>query len=160
MKFTFLVNFIFDEAKSPHRNETRHSFYGLTEQKIQEAEKRMGFNFPKELREFYLEVGYGFLNKEGHTFFNRLMSPSDLVDFRLREDIYETDPDAEEYDNPNELVFFNTCEGCYLTIHLNEIGPDNKCPIYHFSEKIADSLEEFIFKMEEEANYYIEKINV
>ena len=34
---------------------------GATEEEVAQAEKRLGFRFPSQLREFYLDIGYGHL---------------------------------------------------------------------------------------------------
>lgn len=38
----------------------KHKFFPLKEKDLIEAEQRLGFKFPPDLKEFYLEVGYGF----------------------------------------------------------------------------------------------------
>ena len=44
--------------------------------------------FPKLLRDFYLEIGYGFIgSKVGNI--NRIMDPVSVLDFRLRQNDFE-----------------------------------------------------------------------
>lgn len=38
--------------------------------------------FPKELKDFYKEIGYGFLEASDRFFFNRFMDPFSVSDFR------------------------------------------------------------------------------
>lgn len=38
-----------------------NSFYPVTENEIKEVEKELNLKFPKELVNFYIEVGYGFI---------------------------------------------------------------------------------------------------
>ena len=49
----FMRLYKFNFIKNSH-----HEFYELKENDLIKAEDRLGFRFPKELREFYLEIGY------------------------------------------------------------------------------------------------------
>ncbi len=109
---------------------------------------------PKELKRFYQEIGYGFLKSDKRTFFNRFMDPISVVDFRLRQDIYEYNPNLDDVDD-DSLVFFEVTELNFLTIKFKEENELGQCPIYSEDEKIADSLEEFLIKMDENPDYYI-----
>ena len=55
---------------------------------------------PKELKRFYQEIGCGF-KSDTRTFFNRFMDPISVADFRLRQDIYEYNPNLDD----DSLVF-------------------------------------------------------
>ena len=82
-------------------------WYRLDMKVVNEAEQRMGFSFPKSLRTVYQKYGYGFVtNTEGAI--NRLMDPLTCADIRLREDIYECDPDLELYESSetDKILFF------------------------------------------------------
>jgi antitoxin YxxD len=153
-EFEFLKKYITNE-NNPNLSKYKHLFFNVDEKEITRAEKRMDLKFPKELRDFYLEIGYGFLCNHDKKGFNRIMDPLSVADFRLGEGIYEYDPDREMYDNMNSLVFFEISEGTYLTIRLNEVTLEGKCPIYYFDKLIARSLEEFIKKMDEKTDYYL-----
>ncbi|MDT2046684.1 SMI1/KNR4 family protein, partial [Priestia flexa] len=73
----------------------KHKFIRLQENELLDAEERLGFELPNELRDFYLEVGYGFIKgRDGNTI-NRIMDPDTIADITLREGIYEFDPDLE-----------------------------------------------------------------
>ncbi|MDQ0882393.1 hypothetical protein QFZ73_003404 [Peribacillus sp. V2I11] len=61
----------------------------MKEKDLIEAEQRLGFKFPPELREFYLEVGYGFLKGNNENSISRLMDPDIIADITLREGIFE-----------------------------------------------------------------------
>jgi len=39
-----------------------------------------------------------------------------------------------------------------------ELTDDNKSNIFYYDVKIADSLEEFLIKIQEDDNYYLERI--
>jgi antitoxin YxxD len=116
--------------------------YELSEKEILDAEKRMGIRFPKDLSNFYKELGYGFVINTKHAI-NRLIDPESCADIRLHEDIYEFDTDLEMYKIYEEkaIIFFEVNEGVYISIGIN----DGK--IYFGNEVIADSLIEFLEKI-------------
>ena len=83
------------------------AFYALKENDLTEAEGRLGFSFPNELREFYLEIGYGFIRSNNGSAINRLLDPHTIANITLREDIYEFDPDLDDiYEDEDRLVFY------------------------------------------------------
>lgn len=132
----------------------QHQFYEITREEIRTAEERLGFSFPSELSIFYLEVGYGFINKENKNTFNRLLDPDTIADITLREGIYEFDPDLDGiYKEEDQLVFYEVNEGVYLTLDRKTV---NQSPVYFFETKIADSLEEFMRKIDKDSDYYRE----
>ncbi|MCY9226992.1 SMI1/KNR4 family protein [Bacillus haynesii] len=137
---------IFNFIKNSH-----HEFYELKENDLIKAEDRLGFLFPKELKEFYLEIGYGFINGNNNAI-NRFLDPATIADITLREDIYEFDPDLDGiYEDENKLVFYEVNEGVYVTLDLND---SDKSPVFFFDKKIADSLEEFIKKVDQNDLYF------
>lgn len=149
--FEFLTEYIVNNMQS--ENEKKHIFYSINKSEITDAENRMQIEFPSQLKEFYFQIGYGFLCKDDKTHTNRIMEPDDIADFYCEDEIYEyVDRDLYEED---EMVFFDLGgEGDFLTIKLE--GNDQGA-VYYFGRKIADSLMEFVTKMDVETNYYIEK---
>lgn len=133
----------------------KHKFIKLHENDLLNAEERLGFRLPNELRNFYLEVGYGFIKGSNGNAINRLMDPDTIADITLREGIYEYDPDLEEiYEEDDKLVFFEMNEGVYLTLDINT---PKQTPVYFFETQIADSLVEFIRKMNEDSEYFMDR---
>ncbi|MGR6009065.1 SMI1/KNR4 family protein [Bacillus cereus] len=128
--------------------------YPLPKEEIAEAEDLLKMQFPKELKRFYEEIGYGFLNTN-RNLINRFMDPISVADFRLRQDIYEHNPNLDDTDDEESLVFFEITEISFLTIKFKEENELGQCPIYSENIKIADSLEEFLIKMDENPDYYI-----
>ncbi|MDR4887507.1 SMI1/KNR4 family protein [Fredinandcohnia sp. QZ13] len=131
-----------------------NSFYPVTEKEIKEVKKELNLNFPKELVNFYKEVGYGFI--KGSEFnINRIMDPYSVRDFRLRVNDFEFYPDIEIYDEfeNNKLIFFEGSESALMSIELNE---KNNSPVYYYDIQIATALEEFLRKIEENDKYYLE----
>ncbi|MES9694908.1 1,3-beta-glucan synthase regulator [Bacillus toyonensis] len=129
-------------------------FYPLPKEEVIEAEDLLKIQFPKELKRFYEEIGYGFLNTN-RNLINRFMDPISVADFRLRQDIYEHSPNLDDTDDEESLVFFEITEISFLTIKFKEENELGQCPIYSENVKIADSLEEFLIKMDENPDYYI-----
>ncbi|MED3757609.1 SMI1/KNR4 family protein [Peribacillus frigoritolerans] len=141
-------------AKFDYIKNSNHKFFPLKEKDLIKAEERLGFNFPPELREFYLEVGYGFFKGNNENSINRLMDPDTIADITLREGIYEYDPDLEGiYEEADKLVFYEVNEGVYLTLDLNDT---QRTSVHFFDNKIADSLESFIKKVDEDNEYFFD----
>lgn len=134
-----------------------HKFIRLQENELLNAEKKLGFKLPKELRDFYLEIGYGFIKGKNENVINRLMDPDTIADITLREGIFEFDPDLEGiYEEDDKLVFFEVNEGVYLTLDLNN---PNQSPVYFFDIQIASSLEEFVRKIDEDSEYFMDMVD-
>lgn len=133
-----------------------NSFYPVTEEEIQEAEKELQLKFPKELIDFYLEVGYGFIKGSEYNI-NRIMDPFSVRDFRLKINDYEFYPDIEVYGlfEENKLIFFEGSESALMSIELTE-NEHHTNPIYYDDIQIAASLEEFLSKIGDNDKYYLE----
>ncbi|MBC2326258.1 SMI1/KNR4 family protein [Listeria booriae] len=83
-------------------NNPENSFYPLNLKDIEQVENELDLTFPNELRQFYLEIGYGFFKGSEYQI-NRLMDPESVRDFRLRVDDYEFYPDIEIFDEVEEV---------------------------------------------------------
>ena len=129
----------------------------LTKEDVDNAEKDMNIKIPKELKEFYINYGYGNINDMNFACINRLIDPESCADIRLRRDYYKYDPELESYENleKDKLIFFEVNEGIYLLIKLDD---SEKNEIYYGDFKIADSLEEFLIKMYDDGAYYEEYV--
>lgn len=136
------------------KEKEENSFYPVSEKEIKEVEKELNLKFPKELVDFYIEVGYGFI--KGSEFnINRIMDPYSVRDFRLRVNDFEFYPEIEIYDKfeNNKLIFFEGSESALMSIELKE---KNSSPVYYYDIQIATSLEEFSRKINENDKYYLE----
>ncbi|MBC1230715.1 hypothetical protein HB816_09685 [Listeria booriae] len=134
-------------------NNPENSFYPLNLKDIEQVENELDLTFPNELRQFYLEIGYGFFKGSEYQI-NRLMDPESVRDFRLRVNDFEFFPDIEIYDEHEEgkLIFFEASETALMSIGTEKT--DSR--IYYYDIPIADSLEEFLIKMVEDDKYYLE----
>ena len=83
------------------------------------------------------------------------MGPSSIRDARLKVNDFEFYPDIELYEDLEEekLLFFEANESALLLIEISE---EQNNAIYYDDTKIADSLEEFLEKVMEDDNYYID----
>jgi hypothetical protein len=129
----------------------KNSFYKIKKEEIIKAEERMKIKIPLELKKFYEQVGIGFIYSKEKAI-NRIIAPEECADIRLREDVYEYDPDLELYEEFEEaaMIFFEINEGVYASIELNN-NETNK--IFFADKVIANSLEEFLVKIED-SNYW------
>ena len=125
----------------------KNSFYKIKKEEIIKAEERMKIKIPLELKKFYEQVGIGFIYSKEKAI-NRIIAPEECADIRLREDVYEYDPDLELYEEFEEaaMIFFEINEGVYASIELNN-NETNK--IFFADKVIANS-----YGIE---NYYIIK---
>ena len=124
------------------KNDSKNKFYPVEDYKIKEVEKVLNINLPKELKQFYKEVGYGFFYSHSGCYFNLLMAPTTAKNFRLRQNEFEFYPNLEIYEpyEKNRLIFFQACEVTFFSIELND---KDKQRIFNYNEPIADSLLEF-----------------
>ncbi|AXN41683.1 SMI1/KNR4 family protein [Peribacillus butanolivorans] len=144
-------------VKFDYIKNSNHKFFPLKEKDLIKAKERLGFKFPPELREFYLEVGYGFFKGNNENSISRLMDPDTIADITLREGIFEYDPDLEGiYEEVDKLVFYEVNEGVYLTLDLNDT---HRTSVHFFDTKIADSLESFIKKIDEDNEYFFDMMD-
>jgi len=86
-------------------NRHKHKIYNVTENDILIAEQRMNVRFPSDLKQFYLEVGYGFIKGQSANTINRILGPGAVADFRLREGIFEFAANLDEIYDENKLIF-------------------------------------------------------
>ncbi|HAA9785981.1 TPA_asm: hypothetical protein GIL90_14830, partial [Listeria monocytogenes] len=110
-------------------------------EEIEEVEETLDLKIPKELKDFFLNVGYGFIKGSKYNI-NRIMDPYSIRDFRLKQNDYEFFPDIEVYDElEEEIIFFEGSETALISIKLTT---EEKNKIYYDEFKIADSLEDFL----------------
>lgn len=129
-----------------------NQFYIVKEDAVDKAQNELGVVFPQELRKFYKEIGYGFLESKSYNF-NRIMDPGSICEFRLRTGQFEDDSALNLYEayERDTLIFFEVCESFYLGIGFSQ---NNNGKIYYKKEKIADSLEDFLIKYQADENYF------
>ncbi|MCR6596494.1 SMI1/KNR4 family protein [Bacillus halotolerans] len=138
------------------KNYKENIFYPINENEIIEVENKLGLRLPYDLRQFLLEVGYGFLKKSEYNI-NRILGPASIRDARLKVNDFEFYPDIEVYEELEEdkVIFFEANESALLLI---ELGNEQNNSIYYDDIKVADSLEEFLKEFMKNDKYYMDLI--
>ncbi len=131
-----------------------NQFYSVNLNDVTEAEKEVGISFPSDLMTFYREVGFGFFKTHNDNI-NRLMDPMSMADFRLRTGDFEAYTELESYGylEVDKLIFFEVDSDAYISIGFTE---GNQNQIFYDEFKIAGSLKEFLEKIMEDDNYYLD----
>ena len=152
-KYEYLKKYI--NLDNPDR-EISTSFFPITEEEVIEAEKRLGFRFPEQLRNFYMEIGYGFFESNHDRSViqkdwpNRLLDPASLVDIKLLG--YDSGQITSDVEFAEEdLPFFEIANGnSFFCLKPQSAHPNR---VYDADDVVAESLEEFIWKL-----YYVSPI--
>ncbi|UYT84604.1 SMI1/KNR4 family protein [Priestia megaterium] len=143
--------FAFNMSAFHFLHNEKHTFYPLDIKEIEAAEQRFGAKFPAELRQFYVEIGYGFANRNETTAFQRIIDPESAVDLHLREGFYEHDPDLDMYDEREGFLFFEVVEGLYFEVRW---GTADTSSVYFMETRISDSLQAFFEQLDNDAHFY------
>ncbi|WP_338631790.1 SMI1/KNR4 family protein [Clostridium baratii] len=133
------------------------TFYDVTDIELDTLENELHLTLPKELKEFYLFKGYGFWRGNN---INRLMDPISVIDFRLRRNDYDCFNENVEMEmfkeyEVDKLVFFEADAFTYISIGFSN---ENEGKIYYCDIEIAESLSEFLIRIQNDENYYLERI--
>lgn len=140
MGFPFIKKYI--------NNNPNLQFVPINSNEVEQVEKELGIDFPKELKLFLMEIGYGSFVGEDELDENCVLSPAYIRDFRLRQGIFDGYPNYEE---ENKLIFFIGWESVPFSIELTD---GEQSPVYERQQKIASSLEEFLSKITEDPEYF------
>lgn len=134
-----------------------NSFYQVTDNEIKNIEKELELKFPRELVDFYLEVGSGFIEGSEYNI-NRTMDPYSIRDFRLRTNDFLFYPDIKIYDQfeNNKLIFFEASESALMSIELSD---KKQNPVYYYDIQITKSLEEFLNKIDVNDKCFLELLS-
>ena len=134
-------------------NKKGNKFYAVKDQMIIMAQNELGILFPKDLVDFYKEVGYGFLaSKEDN--FNRIMGPGSVCEFRLRDGQFENYSELDIYEDceKDTLIFFEVCEGYYLSIGFSK---SNNGMIYDGKKVISQNLKQFLIDYQKDEKFFL-----
>ena len=136
------------------KRNSKNKFYPVRIEEINKVEKELKLKIPKELKKLLLEIGYGFIDGSEYNI-NRIMGPYSIRDFRLRQGDFKFYPDIEIYDEyeVGKLIFFEGCESSLISIELTNNDVNE---IYYYDVKIANSLAEFLIKIQQDDDYYLE----
>ena len=156
-KYDYLKKYINNKAHYPE-----NGFNICLIQEINKQEKRLGFKFPKALKEFWLNIGYGALRKSKNNEItggngNFILSPKEVADMILLRHEDQVLPDIEElFDEgwinieKEEIIFFEIGNSSsFLVMKPNSIKPDGIYDMYGWL--LVDSFEEFIWRLYHES---------
>lgn len=132
------------------KDNTNLQFFKLKSDEVEQMEGELGIVFPKELKAFLTDIGYGSFVGEDELDENCVLSPAAIRDFRLRQGFFDAYPN---YNEENKLVFFIGWESVPFSIELTD---SEQNPVYDNEKKIANSLEEFISKIIEDPEYFLQ----
>ena len=104
--------------------------FGVNRETIAYAEGCMGFYFPEQLRQYYLDVGYGNLLTG-----SRILSPEEVVDFRFRQGEFAKRPRKYDRYSSDRLYFLMEADKAY------SIGEDG---IYYKNRRVARNIYDFL----------------
>jgi antitoxin YxxD len=154
--FSFLKKYVLPSEHIQAPPDFKHKFYPVGKREVEEAEHRLNRTFPKELREFYLQIGYGFMCINQSTFINRIMDPHSIADLILGEDIWEDYYLVEEIaEDPHLFPFFFLGDDCLIFLDLSQKTREGVHPVDYGGMIIAESLEDFLRKLDAKENYYL-----
>lgn len=119
--------------------------YPVSEEEIDESERKLGHSFPAELRAFFRDVGYGFFKSPDVTtsankfnYINRFLAPSQIVEL-MSDDDDEARP-SEGFDNA-DIPFFEVADRLYLVMRPSSSGSHEVA--WSFGDAVCDSLINF-----------------
>ena len=132
----------------------KHTFYPVKAEEIQKAEADMGILIPDRLKQFYLNIGYGFLETRMYNI-NRVMGPGSVEEFYFGTGQFQNSGEVEILgeDTKDKLVFFEVHESLFLSIGITKL---NRGMIYYYDERIAGDMEEFFDKYLENERYFLD----
>jgi antitoxin YxxD len=161
--YDYLKPFVCELSKVRHH---QNYFYPVSEKELLQAEKKIGFTFPDELRRFYQEIGAGSLSLSLGQPENRysvgsniIIAPEHLEDVMTGTLINEEtglyfSRDAFEDLQPGDLPFFEISDSSnYLIMKVTSENPN---AVWAFGDlKIEDSFERFIWRLyHERSDFY------
>jgi len=155
---------MFDYLKKyiENKNLKENRFYPIQLEDIKEAENRLGYKLPTQLRMFYQEIGDGtFQNNQDHSivddcYANCILHPKEIADIKLLG--YESGlilPSVEFAED--ELPIFEIADGANFFVMKPQSNTPNA--VFQFMEGalIEDSLEKFIHRLYYESPLYYMK---
>lgn len=146
-KYNYLKKYINNKTLQSHRN-----FFGLiTLEEINEAESRLGFVLPNNLKEFWRIIGYGALttshNKEKTIHNNRILFPEQVADIIiLKEDSGYILPEYADLLQEGDIPFFDIGDSSDF-LFMNRYAEDKDAIYDRLGRIVAKNMEEFIWRL-------------
>ncbi|HUE74939.1 MAG TPA: SMI1/KNR4 family protein [Pirellulaceae bacterium] len=129
-------------------------FLPVSIDEIESAERRLGYEFPSELRAFYCEVGYGFWSQgvqdaEADRYvINRVIPPYEVAELVCNQE-NELRPHGGLAEG--ELPFFDLGERDYFVIKSHSDNPNR---VWFYDTVLTESVVEFFDRLYERARFY------
>lgn len=132
----------------------RNIFYPVNDEDIKQTEELLKIEFPSQLKEFYKEIGYGFLvapvdPPPDYNFYNtNRINPPRFIEAILLEGQESglISRDVFEDLQPGDLPFFEI--GDSSSFMIMKLNSDNPNAVWFMGqEKIEDSFEKFIWNL-------------
>lgn len=159
-KYQYLRKYVNPPKEDPPR--IRNIFYPVHEESIKETEDVLKIVLPSELKEFYKEIGYGFLvapenPPENYSFCNtnRINPPNVIKDILLEGQASGLiSQEAFETLQPGDLPFFEI--GDSSSFMIMKSNSENPNAVWFMGyEKVEDSFEKFIWNLYyDDPSYY------
>lgn len=140
----FIVDNEFEESGK------KHTFFPLDENEVNLLSSSIEEQLPNELITFYKEIGFGYFYDKDECFYNLLMRPKAVLEYRMGTGEYVYAEEREFY-GEFDLVFYEIDSSTHIVV---KIGGKNKGKVYLGKRKIANSVREFVEKLHKKSNYY------
>ncbi len=159
-KYDYLKKYI----KPKNEEAGNNAFYPISEDEILKSEEKLKVSFPEELKEFWRNIGSGFLwssvPEKGivqRSYPNRFSPPSEIASILLEgAESGLISEEALELLGKEDVPFFNVLGFDYICYKTT----DSKFRVYNLGTKIADSLEEFVHRLYYESpTYYLNVVD-
>ena len=160
-KYGYLKKYINNKEKWPS-----NIFQEIRLESINEYEKKLGLQFPRQLKDFWQEIGCGFLVASdeaiGLSTFdhdNRILPPEDIESIiLLKEGSDLILPEYAEYLEDGDMPFFSIADSSSFLVMKPK--SDNPNAVYDMAgNKIEDSFERFIHRLYYESPTYYLHVN-
>lgn len=166
-KYQYLKKYVnfnsFKEGGGPY-----NWFEPITRDEINKAERQLGFSFPSQLKEFWLEIGFGSLPntisnensvKEKHFLNNHFIHPNNIADIFILKDEseYILPYIVEEFESygENAILFFEIGDMSSFLI-MRPTSEYTNAVYDQCGVMIEKDFERFIWKLyHESADYYL-----
>lgn len=135
----------FNRSKTPP-----FSIQPVGEQEIADAERSLGLDFDSDLKEFWLDVGYGFFNRE-RPLTNKGKVINDVIGFSHPIEIAEminNDPDRFS----DVIPFFDKCDDDWFVLRSDGMVAFDYDP----TVVVAQNVDDFIHQVFENARFWID----
>jgi hypothetical protein len=167
MTYEYLKEYIYNKGT---KSTLFNSFYPVTSENILEAESMLKVLFPSELRQFYEEIGYGYLQASyadaenvEYVFYssNLILHPEFITDIYKNVECddagncytksnhnggYCISPSTFESLSPGDLPVFEIADSSSFMI-MKTMSDNPNAVWYMGYEKIEDSFEQFIYNL-------------